>query len=49
MPGGNPPPGGGDKPPGLEVFKSFEALKERYHELKEKGYDFEFVLAKYKE
>lgn len=41
------PPSG--KPPGLEVFKSFEALKERYHELKEKGYDFEFVLAKYKE
>lgn len=44
--GSNPSPP--DKP-GLEVFKSFEALKERYHELKDKGYDFEFVLAKYKD
>lgn len=42
-------PGGSDKPPGLELFKSFDALKARYQELKEKGYDFEFVLAKYKE
>ncbi len=41
--------GTGDKPPGLELFKSFDALRERYQQLKDKGYDFEFVLAKYKE
>lgn len=50
-PGG--PPGGGDKPPGLELFKgdgAFHRLKERYQQLQAQGgWDFEFVLAKYKE
>lgn len=49
MPGQNPPPGTGDKPPGLEVFKTLEALTARVNDLRYKGYDFEFVLAKYKE
>lgn len=43
--GNNPP---GDKPPGLELFKSKEALDARIFDLKQKGYEyFEFVLAKY--
>lgn len=42
---GNPNPP--DKP-GLELFKSKEALDARIFDLKMKGYEyFEFVLAKY--
>jgi len=48
MPDDGGKPGGSDKP-GLELFKSFDALKARYQELKEKGFDFEFILAKYKD
>lgn len=52
MPGGGGNPNPPDKP-GLELFKgdgAFHRLKERYEHLKEEGgWDFEFVLAKYKE
>lgn len=48
-PGGDPP-GGGDKPPGLELFNDIEVLIKRVLELKKHGYKrFEFVLAKYDE
>jgi len=42
-------PGGSDKPPGLELFKSKAALDARVADLTQQGYEyFEFVLAKYK-
>lgn len=49
MPGGGGTGDPNDKP-GLELFKSKEALDTRVQDLKARGFTyFEFVLAKYKE
>ncbi len=47
-PGGDPPPGSGDKPPGLTVYKTLDDLLKADKDAKKKGFDTEYVLAVYK-
>lgn len=48
-PGGGNPPGGGDKPPGLQIFKKLDDLIKAATDAEKKGFETEFVLAAYKE